>query len=61
MNQQEFYSLPEVIEQIDIMKSNPHGSATHREAYAELYNIAAEHGAEEDFAPLGREVRMEQY
>lgn len=61
MNQKEFYSLPEVIEQIEIQKTNPYGSTEHREAYEEMYNIAAQYGVEEQFAPEGRETRMEQY
>ena len=51
MNQQEFYSLPEVTEQLNIQKANRYGSEAHKAAFdaiseiAKKYNVYTEYKA----------------
>lgn len=53
MNQQEFYKLPEVREQIEIQKSNPYGSKEHKSAYFRIGGIAKENGVWDEYVKSG--------
>lgn len=53
MNQQEFYSLPEVQEQLNIQKRNPHGSREHMAAFEEVGEIAKKYGVYDQYVASG--------
>lgn len=53
MNQQEFYSLPEVQEQINIQKRNPYGSVEHKAAFDAVAEIAKARGVFEQYKASG--------
>lgn len=53
MTQQEFYELPEVQEQIEIQKQNPHGSANHKAAHDKIGEIAKDRGVFDEYQAAG--------
>ncbi len=53
MNQLEFYSLPEVLHQIEVQKKNPYGSKEHKEAFDEIGKIANRNGCGSDYRKHG--------
>lgn len=50
MNQRQFYNLPEVQEQLDIQKTNKHGSEKHKAAHIRVGEIAKEQDVYEQYA-----------
>lgn len=42
MNQKQFWNLPEVREQQEIQKRNPHGSEAHQTAYIRITKLLVE-------------------
>lgn len=53
MNQQEFYNLPEVQEQLEIQKQNRYGSETHKNAYFQIGEIAKQKGVWDEYQAAG--------
>jgi len=53
MNQKEFYSLPEVQQQLTVQKVNRYGSEKHKTAYFKIGDIAKKHGVEDIYKNAG--------
>jgi hypothetical protein len=53
MNQQEFYQLPEVLEQIEIQKFNAYRSPAHRQAFDNIGLIADKNGVGDQYRKAG--------
>ena len=53
MNQQEFYALPEVTEQLGIQKNSAYGSEAHKAAFYAIGSIADKYGVGDEYRKAG--------